>query len=84
MKISALGFATTSKSGEILDVYYPKIDFDEEKINITNTKSVSLNKKTVELNWSQEDLDNPVEDVCSAYLKLHLISYKLVKPNSIN
>ena len=84
MKINAVGFATISKKGDILDVYYPEINFNGSKTDIKNSKDISSSKKLIELNWNQEDLSSPVKDVCSAYLKLHLISYKFVKPNSIN
>jgi len=84
MKINAVGYATISKSGDILDVYYPEIDFNGLKTDIKNSKNLSSSKKLIELNWNQDDLDGPVKDVTSAYLKLHLISYKFVKPNSIN
>jgi 2,3,4,5-tetrahydropyridine-2-carboxylate N-succinyltransferase len=36
------------------------------------------------MHWTQKNLDEPIEDVVSAYLKLHLISYRFVLPNSIN
>jgi len=32
MKINAVGYATISKSGDILDVYYPEIDFNGLKL----------------------------------------------------
>ena len=44
----------------------------------------NLEKEVVEIHWTQKDLDEPIEDVVSAYLKLHLISYRFVLPNSIN
>lgn len=84
MKINAIGFATTSMSGDILDVYYPEIDFDGTKTDIKNSKEINSSKKLIELTWNQDNLDSPIKDVSSAYLKLHLISYKFVKPNSIN
>jgi len=71
MKINAVGYATISKSGDILDVYYPEIDFNGLKTDIKNSKNLSSSKKLIELNWNQDDLDGPVKDVSSAYLKLH-------------
>ena len=84
MKINALGYASISKSGDILDVYYPRIEFNGNEVNALDLKNISSSKKIIELSWDQSDLENPVDDVCSAYLKLHLISYRLVRPNSIN
>lgn len=44
MKINAVGFATTSMSGDILDVYYPEIDFDGTKTDIKNSKEINSSK----------------------------------------
>ena len=41
-------------------------------------------KEIIEISWDESDLNSAVKDVCSAYLKLHLLSYKFVLPNSIN
>ena len=41
-------------------------------------------KEIINISWCSEDLEKPISDVISAYLKLHLLSYKFVLPNSIN
>lgn len=84
MKIEATGILNKSKSGDILDVFYPSIDFDGKKTDGYNFKNSDTNKEIVELVWSEKDLDSSIKDISSAYLKLHLISYKFVTPNSIN
>lgn len=84
MKIEATGILNKSKSGDILDVFYPSIDFDGKKTDSYNFKNLETNKEIVELVWSEKDLDSSIKDISSAYLKLHLISYKFVTPNSIN
>ena len=84
MKIEATGILNKSKSGDILDVFYPSIDFDGKKTDSYNFKNLDTNKEIVELVWSEIDLDSSIKDISSAYLKLHLISYKFVTPNSIN
>ena len=84
MKIEATGILNKSKSGDILDVFYPSIDFDGEKTDGYNFKNSDTNKEIIELVWSEKDLDSSIKDISSAYLKLHLISYKFVTPNSIN
>ena len=84
MKIEATGILNKSKSGDILDVFYPSIDFDGKKTDSYNFKNLDTNKEIVELVWSEKDLDSSIKDISSAYLKLHLISYKFVAPNSIN
>ena len=84
MEIKAVGIGTKSLAGDILDVFYPVIDFGGEKTDIQEIKDIDPNKELIEISWSQSDLDAPINDVCSAYLKLHLISNKFVLPNSIN
>ena len=84
MNIKATGLLTKSSSGETLDAYFPVIEFNDQKTDIQDISTDNLEKEVVEKNWTQKDLDEPIEDVVSAYLKLHLISYRFVLPNSIN
>ena len=84
MNIKAIGLLTKSSSGETLDAYFPVIEFNDQKTDIQDISTDNLEKEVVEIHWTQKDLDEPIEDVVSAYLKLHLISYRFVLPNSIN
>jgi len=84
MNIKASGLITKSSSGETLDAYFPVIEFNDQKTDIQDISTDNLEKEVVEIHWTQKDLDKPIEDVVSAYLKLHLISYRFVLPNSIN
>ncbi|NCV99241.1 MAG: 2,3,4,5-tetrahydropyridine-2,6-carboxylate N-succinyltransferase [Proteobacteria bacterium] len=84
MNIKATGLITKSSSGETLDAYFPVIEFNDQKTDIQDISTDNLEKEVVEIHWTQKDLDKPIEDVVSAYLKLHLISYRFVLPNSIN
>ena len=84
MNIKATGLLTKSSSGETLDAYFPVIEFNDQKTDIQDISTDNLEKEVVEIHWTQKDLDRPIEDVVSAYLKLHLISYRFVLPNSIN
>ena len=84
MNIKATGLLTKSSSGETLDAYFPVIEFNDQKTDIQDISTDNLEKEVVEKNWTQKDLDEPIEDVVSAYLKLHLISYRFMLPNSIN
>ena len=84
MNIKATGLLTKSSSGETLDAYFPVIEFNDQKTDIQDISTDNLEKEVVEIHWTQKDLDGPIEDVVSAYLKLHLISYRFVLPNSIN
>ena len=84
MNIKATGLLTKSSSGETLDAYFPVIVFNDQKTDIQDISTDNLEKEVVEIHWAQKDLDEPIEDVVSAYLKLHLISYRFVLPNSVN
>ena len=84
MNVKATGLLTKSSSGETLDAYFPVIKFNDQKTDIQDINTDNLKKEVVEIHWTQKDLDEPIEDVVSAYLKLHLISYRFVLPNSIN
>ena len=84
MNIKATGLLTKSSSGETLDAYFPVIEFNDQKTDIQDINTDNSVKELVEIHWTQKDLDEPIEDVVSAYLKLHLISYRFVLPNSIN
>ena len=83
MNIKAIGIANKSSNGNILDVFYPNIEFGNKKIN-NEIKNINSNDKEIIIECTQEDLNRPIENVQEAYLKLHLLSYKLVLPNSIN
>ena len=84
MKIQCKGIASKSSKGEILDVYFSHIEFNEKQIINRMPDSKNDSKKIIEINWGQKDLDREIENVLDAYLKLHLLSNKLVLPNSIN
>ncbi|MAR95870.1 MAG: 2,3,4,5-tetrahydropyridine-2,6-carboxylate N-succinyltransferase [Gammaproteobacteria bacterium] len=84
MNIKAKGIANKSSNGDILDVSYPVIRFGDKNINNQIPNIENINKEIIELEWIEEDLNRPIENVQEAYLKLHLLSYKFVLPNSIN
>lgn len=84
MNIKAIGLISKSANGDILDVFFPVINFNGEKTEIGNIDNIESSKEIIELSWNQDNLDEPINGVVSAYLKLHLLSYKFVKPNSIN
>ena len=84
MKIYGEGIATISESGQMLDVYFPNIEFGEQK---TDYKALQINSGTQEIikfEWTKSDLDKPINKISDAYFKLHLISNKFVLPNTIN
>ena len=84
MEIYSKGIANLSSKDEILDIYFPYIKFDKKVINNNIPDLKHNNQKLLEINWSNKDLDRDIESVSDAYLKLHLLSNKLVLPNTLN
>ena len=85
MKINALGLTTISSYGDTLDVFFPFIKFGEDQyVGEKNFVTASQNKNLIEVNCDLKDLEKPIKDLADAYLRLHLLSYKFVLPNSIS
>ena len=84
MKIYGEGIATKSKSGQILEVYFPNIEFDNKKTKTKSIETDSTNHQIIKLDWTETNLKNPIKTIIDAYFKLHLISNKFVLPNTIN
>ena len=84
MKIYGEGIANMSETGQILDVYFPNIEFGDKKTKSHTFKINSDTQEIIKLNWSNDDLDKPINEISEAYFKLQLISHKFVLPNTIN
>ena len=82
MKIKAKGFGSLSSSGMLLDVHFYSIKSDEFDFHLEINKPE--NKKIIDIEWDDDELQGPIESTESAYLKLHLISHKFFKPNTLN
>lgn len=82
MKIKAKGFGSLSRNGVLLDVHFYSIKSDEFDFHIEIDKP--RNKKIIDIEWDDDELQGPIESTESAYLKLHLISHKFFKPNTLN
>jgi 2,3,4,5-tetrahydropyridine-2-carboxylate N-succinyltransferase len=68
-----------------LDVFFPFIKFGEDRyVGEKNFVTASQNKNLIEVNCDLKDLEKPIKDLADAYLRLHLLSYKFVLPNSIS
>jgi len=85
---SALGLATMDGEN-ILDVWYPQPTLGADPIDVPNldagTKSDELRGvRTVTIRTLVEDLAQPPTDAADAYLRLHLLSHRLVRPRTIN
>ena len=84
MKIFGEGIANVSETGQMLDVYFPNIEFGDKKTKSHTFKINSDTQEIIKLIWSNDDLDKPINEISEAYFKLHLISHKFVLPNTIN
>ena len=85
---SAFGFgiASTTNTGEVLDVWFDSLGIgklaennDPDLSQFTGSDSireVTKSKVSIEI-----DLDAPPKDVADAYLRLHLLSHRIVKPH---
>src|SRR4051812_318865 len=84
---SGAGLATLDDvSGRVLDVWYPEPKLEDElppaldgpsagdEIRATHTEAVV----------TRIDLDEPPDDVADAYLRLHLLSHRLVAPHGLS
>jgi len=88
LSASAIGFATEF-NGEILEVFYPAPslglnpnlvnDFDST-LGLDQIRGVTR----IQIETVINDLSEKPTDVADAYLRLHLLSHRLVKPRSIN
>lgn len=85
----ASGVASTSLNGEILAIRYTKIvcksENEDEYKSLESEKHVPSKIKDRErFIFHKLNQDTAIKNVKDAYLKLHLLSLKLVKPNTIN
>jgi len=89
-----MGLATIAQDGTILDTYYPKPQLGpaptSDVVYMMDREFDSLigkdPRRNVEVKAvrTEIDLETPVSSTPDAYLRLHLLSKLLVKPNSIN
>ena len=85
-----LGVATQTNSGQILECYFhtlglgsaPSSNADDDLSLLLGDDSIrKVTKIAVK---TQINLDDKPKDVSDVYLRLHLLSHRIVKPNSVN
>jgi 2,3,4,5-tetrahydropyridine-2,6-dicarboxylate N-succinyltransferase len=85
---AAVGLTTIDRvSGRTLDAWYPKpaLAADPEPVDGLFRTEDDLRDAVVEpVTTVIADLDAPPADVADAYLRLHLISHRLVRPHGVN
>lgn len=83
------GIATTSDSGAVLDTFFPALGLGELNKSVAPDLSQfavvdpirRVSKQLVEL---EINLDTPPTSASDAYLRLHLLSHRLVRPHGVS
>lgn len=88
------GLATVHASGQVLDTYYPGPELGlpgsaaaPEELAITAAGAASadpVRRVQTDLVRTVIDMDAPPRDATDVYLRLHLLSYRLVRPREVN
>ena len=87
---SAAGLATVHASGQVLDVWFPRPALDGAAADPEGVDLEPLATEDADRGVSRQvvrtviSLDDPPADVPDAYLRLHLLSHRLVRPNELN
>ncbi len=85
---SGHGLATVTDSGAVLDVWYPRPVLghdagDPSAVRALEARDEARGVRTEALT-ALGDLDAAPADTADAYLRLHLLSHRLVRPNEVN
>jgi 2,3,4,5-tetrahydropyridine-2,6-dicarboxylate N-succinyltransferase len=87
-----IGLATVTAEGQVLDTWYPTgflglgdapAEAPTLPAGLTGPKALP-GLSTVEVRTVIGSLASPIEDASDAYLRLHLLSHRLVRPNAQN
>jgi len=85
------GLATSTLAGAVLDCWFPTPALGVAPTNVEPAAELVAGEVTDELRdvetrvvLAETDLSQPPVDTIDAYLRLHLLSHRLVKPRSIN
>ncbi len=87
---SGTGLATVHASGQVLDVWFPAPALDGAASAPDGVDLAALATDDADRQVRRDvvrtviDLDQPPADVPDAYLRLHLLSHRLVRPHEVN
>jgi len=91
MKAHGYGLATLDGSGNALDTWYPSPSLgaaperpNPPQLLEAGVRSDVLRQISTDLLLIEIDTDEAPETVADAYLRLHLLSHRLVKPHGVN
>ncbi|MGC5309422.1 2,3,4,5-tetrahydropyridine-2,6-dicarboxylate N-succinyltransferase [Micromonospora zamorensis] len=94
-----IGLATVTADEQVLDTWYPTgklglgelpLVSGEDKADVLDLPPAALGDRslpglrTVQVVTVIGSLDDPIKDASDAYLRLHLLSHRLVRPNQLN
>ena len=85
-RAQATGLVTRHSSGKVLYAFFPAPSLGELKsVSLESLVSTDeLRRTSTEIVTCTIDLQSPPADVVDVYLRLHLLSHRLVAPHSIN
>jgi 2,3,4,5-tetrahydropyridine-2-carboxylate N-succinyltransferase len=85
-----VGLATVTAEGQVLDTWYPAgyLGLGAEPAGLAEFPQVGARPlsglSTVVVRVEIGSLADPIKDTSDAYLRLHLLSHRLVRPNELN
>ena len=83
----AAGLATYDADGRLLDVWYPEPRLGDGECAAPDTPTGTDAVRDVQMRHVQtriESLANPPSDAADVYLRLHLLSHRLIRPHESN
>ena len=82
------GISTIAKDGSILDTYFHQLGLgaaEASRVDLTSLEGADTEREiTRALVKTEIELDKPPASVADAYLRLHLLSHRLVKPHGLS
>jgi 2,3,4,5-tetrahydropyridine-2-carboxylate N-succinyltransferase len=87
-----IGLATVTAEGQVLDTWYPAgfLGLGDEPADLPALPAGLTGPKllpglsTVEVRTTIKSLAEPIDGTAEAFLRLHLLSHRLVRPNELN
>lgn len=82
------GISTIAKDGSILDTYFHQLGLgaaEASRVDLANLEGADNEREITRAPVKTEiELDKPPASVSDAYLRLHLLSHRLVKPHGLS
>jgi 2,3,4,5-tetrahydropyridine-2-carboxylate N-succinyltransferase len=85
-----IGLATVTAEGQVLDTWYPAGSLglgsapESDPVTLPTGARALPGLSTVVVRTEIGSLADPMKDVADAYLRLHLLSHRLIRPNEQN